>query len=216
MGFYMKYDTVIWDFNGTLVDDTALGIRSVNRMLEQRGLHPISGVEEYRNRFSFPVEDYYRDLGFDFEREPYAELAKEWFESYLAGEPELLPIDGAAEALEYMREHGLRQIILSASESRLLCAQLERFGFSDYFDCIIGGDNFLAGGKAETAKSRLGNKNHTCAMIGDTSHDYDTATAIGADPYLFCGGHEAKQRLCLTGAPVCDSLLELCRLIISK
>lgn len=212
----MRYDTVIWDFNGTLVDDAALGIRSVNRMLAARGLPEIAGVEEYRERFSFPVEEYYRGLGFDFEREPYTELAREWFDAYLAGEPELLPIEGAKEALELIRGAGLRQIILSASESVLLSTQLERFGFSEYFDEVIGGNDFLAGGKTETAMARLGYKNHRCAMIGDTSHDFDTAIAIGADPYLFSGGHESERRLRLTGAPVRGDLGELCQLIISK
>ncbi len=212
----MKYDTVIWDFNGTLVDDAALGIRSVNRMLAARGLAEISGVEEYRERFSFPVEEYYRGLGFDFEREPYTVLAREWFDAYLAGEPELLPMDGAKDALKLIRSAGMRQIVLSASESVLLRAQLERFKFSEYFDEVIGGDDFLAGGKAETAKARLGESNHTCAMIGDTSHDFDTAIAIGADPYLFSGGHESERRLRLTGAPVRGNLEELCQLIISK
>lgn len=212
----MKYDTVIWDFNGTLVDDAMLGIRSVNRMLEARGLRPISGVEEYRERFFFPVEEYYRDLGFDFDAEPYTELAKEWFEAYLAGEPQLLPMEEAREALEIIKNAGMRQIILSASESALLERQLARFGFTGYFDEIIGGDNFLAGGKAETARARLGDKNHRCVMIGDTSHDYDTAVAIGAEPYLFSGGHESAERLSLTGAAVMGSLTEICRCIIAR
>lgn len=209
----MRYDTVIWDFNGTLVDDAMLGIVSANRMLEARGLAVISGIEEYRERFFFPVEEYYRSLGFDFEKEPYKDLAAEWFGAYLTGEPTLMPMEEAAEALETVRSAGLRQIILSASESSLLRRQLDRFGFTDYFDEVIGGDNFLAGGKAETARARLGENNHRCAMIGDTSHDFETAVAIGATPYLYCGGHESRERLKATGAVVEDSLIQLCEII---
>lgn len=212
----MKYDTVIWDFNGTLADDADLGISSVNAMLRKRGLPELSGKEEYREKFSFPVMEYYRNLGFDFDREPYTKLAKEWFDSYLAGEPELLPIPEAKKALELICSAGLRQIVLSASESVLLNAQIDRFGFTKYFDMIIGKDDFLAEGKAEAARRRLGDKNGRCAMIGDTSHDFDTAVAIGADPYLFSGGHESKRRLRLTGAPVMDSLVDLCKLILSE
>jgi len=212
----MRYDTVIWDFNGTLVDDAMLGINAANKMLRDRGLREISGIDEYKERFSFPVMEYYRSLGFDFEIEPYAELAREWFSAYLAGEPELKPMHGAIEALEMIRSAGLRQIVLSASESSLLVSQIERFGFMEYFDDIIGKDNFLAEGKAEAAKKRLGEDNHRCAMIGDTSHDFDTAKAIGADPYLYSGGHESEKRLLLTGAPVRGELSELCKLIISK
>lgn len=210
------FDTVIWDFNGTLIDDMMLGIRSVNRMLASRSLPEISGLEEYRARFSFPVEEYYRTLGFDFDAEPYTALAREWFDSYLAGESGVTPMRGAAEALELFRRAGLRQIILSASESKLLHYQLNRFGFADYFDRMIGGDDFLAAGKAETARSILGNDNGTCAMIGDTSHDFEVAEAIGAVPFLFSGGHESEERLLRNGAAVSGSLTELAELIISK
>ena len=212
----MKYDTVIWDFNGTLIDDMELGIGAANKMLRDRGLSEISGTDEYRERFFFPVEKYYESLGFDFEREPYNDLAREWFDMYLAGEGSLLPMPEAATALEMVRSAGLRQIVLSASESSLLRSQIDRFGFSDFFDDIIGKDNFLADGKTAAAKKRLGDKNHTCAMIGDTSHDHATAVAIGADPYLFSGGHESAERLAATGAPVCGSLTEICRMILSK
>ena len=34
----MKYGTVVWDFNGTLLDDVEVGIRSVNKLLSDRGL----------------------------------------------------------------------------------------------------------------------------------------------------------------------------------
>lgn len=212
----MKYDTVIWDFNGTLVDDAGLGIDAANKMLRARGLSEISGIDEYKERFFFPVKEYYASLGFDFEREPYNDLAREWFDMYLAGESSLKPMSEAAEALVMIRDAGLRQIVLSASESSLLISQIDRFGFSDYFDDIIGKDNFLADGKAAAAKKRLGNKNHNCAMIGDTTHDHDTAIAIGASPYLFSGGHESAKRLSLTGVPVCDSLTEICRMILSE
>ena len=67
----MKYDHVIWDFNGTVLDDMQVGIDSVNEMLAARGLPTLSGVTEYRAAFDFPVEDYYRRLGFDFDREDF-------------------------------------------------------------------------------------------------------------------------------------------------
>ncbi len=210
----MKYDTVIWDFNGTLIDDMKLGIDSANIMLRARGLPEISGTDEYRERFFFPVEKYYESLGFDFEKEPYNDLAREWFAMYLSGEKSLQPMPEAETALGMIRDAGLRQIVLSASESSLLVSQIERFGFSDYFDDIIGKDNFLADGKAAAAKKRLGDKNQNCAMIGDTNHDFATAVAIGADPYLFSGGHESAARLSATGAPVCKSLTEICRMIL--
>ena len=53
-----NYDYVIWDFNGTLLDDVQTGIRSVNKLLLDRGLKQIDGVEHYRRIFRFPIIDY--------------------------------------------------------------------------------------------------------------------------------------------------------------
>ena len=62
----MRYTDVIWDFNGTILDDVAAGIASVNKMLSDRGLPTIKDEEHYRKIFRFPIIEYYRALGFDF------------------------------------------------------------------------------------------------------------------------------------------------------
>ena len=76
-------DFYIWDFNGTILDDVEVGIRSVNHLLRERGLRTIESREAYRQIFGFPVEEYYRKLGFDFEKEPYEVIAPLWVEQYL-------------------------------------------------------------------------------------------------------------------------------------
>ena len=78
----MKYTHLMWDFNGTIFDDAEAGIKSVNKMLLERGLAPIPSKERYQEIFDFPIEDYYRSLGFDFEREPYEVLAPIWVDLY--------------------------------------------------------------------------------------------------------------------------------------
>ena len=62
----MKHTDVIWDFNGTILDDVAAGIASVNKMLSDRSLPTIKDKEHYRKIFRFPIIEYYRSLGFDF------------------------------------------------------------------------------------------------------------------------------------------------------
>ena len=75
----MKYTDIVWDFNGTLLDDIRAGIDAVNEMLARRDLATIQSVEQYRELFCFPIIDYYAKLGFDFEKEDYySVLAPEW------------------------------------------------------------------------------------------------------------------------------------------
>ena len=56
----MKYKTVIWDFNGTIMDDVALCMDSLNTMLKARGIRTVDTVAEYHKIFRFPIKEYYR------------------------------------------------------------------------------------------------------------------------------------------------------------
>ena len=76
----MRYKHIIWDWNGTLLDDTWLCVEGINQALIKRKLAPISEAK-YREVFTFPVKDYYMKLGFDFDKEPF-EIAGDEFVSY--------------------------------------------------------------------------------------------------------------------------------------
>ena len=104
----MKYTTVFWDFNGTVMDDVHHGIRCVNHMLAKRGLPTIDSVEEYHKLFRFPVKEYYRDAGFDFDKEPYEELAVEWVDLFVAGENSLTLCPGFKEVHRALADKGIR------------------------------------------------------------------------------------------------------------
>ena len=80
----MKYDCIVWDFNGTIMDDVQIGIESVNVLLKKRGLKTLDSREEYQSKFGFPIVDYYARLGFDFDKEPYSDIAVEWVNEYTA------------------------------------------------------------------------------------------------------------------------------------
>ena len=72
----------LWDWNGTLVNDVALCSQLLNSQLQRHGHAPLGGVEEYRRVFRFPIEEYYKDAGFDFSRCPYRQLAAEYMQLY--------------------------------------------------------------------------------------------------------------------------------------
>ena len=79
------YTHVIWDFNGTVLDDIGAGLDSLNEMLRDRGLPILRDQAALQEVFCFPVREYYRRVGFDFEKESYDDvLAPLWVEGYLA------------------------------------------------------------------------------------------------------------------------------------
>ena len=204
------YTHVIWDFNGTLYDDVEAGIRSANRLLCAHGLREFLSVEEYRRTFGFPIIDYYRRMGFDFEKTPYDTLAKEWVPYYMEASKEATVYPDAVPLLDLFFKKGLTQILLSATELDMLTGQLNRLGIYGEFREVIGLDNIHARSKKAQALAWKERNPHARPLfIGDTLHDADVAAAVGGDCVLFCGGHQSRDRLAVTGYPVISDIREI-------
>ena len=212
----MKYKTVIWDFNGTLLSDMGISIDAMNAVLEKRGLPKIPDLSAFQNVFGFPVEDYYERIGLDFSKEPFKVPADEWVALYSEKMYTAPLTDGAEDALEAIKAAGCRQIILSASEKARLITHLEKLGITHYFDEIHGAEDVYAKGKADIAKE-LSKRDELfpAVLIGDTDHDFSCARAIGCDAMLFSGGFMSEERLSVLGAPVHSSLIEIAKEIVS-
>ena len=103
--------TIIWDWNGTLLDDVAAAVAALNRLLMKRGAKAIS-VEHYRRRFGFPVRPFYAELGVDLERWDWDEICED-FHRFVLEEPQQVRAE-ASTALMLAQERGWRQCILSA------------------------------------------------------------------------------------------------------
>ncbi len=199
----MKYDTILWDFNGTILDDAETGIRAVNVLLSARSLPLIRSKEHYQSLFCFPIVRYYEKLGFDFEKESYADLADEWVAEYKRNLPFARVNPGVTELMDLIAARGLTQSVLSASETGMLKEQLGALGLLDRFDEIVGADNVRAYGKTALAVDYM--KRHPgCRplLIGDTDHDADTAREAGFDCVLLPCGHQPKEVLLASGCPV--------------
>ena len=205
----MKYDLVIWDFNGTIADDVEIGIEAANVVLSRRGMKTIDSVDSYRELFCFPIKKYYEKLGFDFSIEPYEVPADEWTCEFIKREERLKLTPGCAAALSYIKERGVRQIIISSSEINMLNRELEILGVRDYFDDILGKSDNYAHGKVDMAKEWAAGREYKAVFIGDSLHDLETARAIGADCILFSGGHDLERRLAESGVPVVHSIDEI-------
>jgi phosphoglycolate phosphatase len=192
----LKYDCIIWDFNGTIFDDVQIDIDSLNVMLERRGLELVKNREEYRSGFMFPIKQWYLNRGFDLERESFDDVAVEWLNEYLSREPEAGLVEGVSETLEYFKSKNVKQIILSASEITMLKRQLKMLDVEEYFEEILGLDNVYAASKKGIALEwRKDHPDERLLFIGDTDHDYFVADAIGADCILIAEGHQSAEKL---------------------
>ncbi len=206
----MRFSHIIWDWNGTLLDDTQAGVNAVNGMLAVRGL-PTIDVPHYRDVFGFPVRDFYRAIGFRLEEEDWDAMARDFHDRFLADTTLRLHAN-AVPALENFRAAGLGQSILSASEQRILDGMLADFGIGHFFEIVCGVDNLDGYSKRNLGRAllaRLALDPASILMIGDSLHDHEVAGDLGVECLLVAQGHQSRARLQRSGAPVLDSLADI-------
>ena len=206
----MRFQHVIWDWNGTLLNDTQAGVNAVNAMLAARHL-PTLDVQTYRETFVFPVKDFYRAVGFRLEAEDWDAMAREFHDRFLADTTLRLHVD-ATHALTCFRAAGIGQSILSASEQSILKAMLSDFGVAHFFENVFGVDNLYGHSKLAMGHAlldKLAASPANILMIGDSLHDQEVAGTLGVRCLLIAQGHQSYARLAKSGAPVLNSLAEV-------
>ena len=207
-----KYDYVLWDWNGTLLDDLQMNIEIENCLLKRRGLQKFGSKEFYLNEFGFPIIDFYIKLGFDFTKESYADVADEYFEEYEKRLPSANVFPDALPVIELLRKDGIKNVIISATEHELLKKQMATFGIEDKFESVLGSEDNLGKSKVSVAIDWMKENSvdaSRAVFIGDTTHDYETAKAIGCECFFVCRGHNSKERLTETGCEVFENLREV-------
>jgi len=208
-----KYKHIIWDWNGTLLDDLELSVELINNVLVKRNLSPLT-VEGYKSIFTFPVIKYYAMTGLDFDKEPFEVVGKEWMDGYESRKKECGLAKHAIDVLELIQQKGIPQSILSAYSQKSLERFVSEFGLSNYFSHLVGLDHIYATGKIELGKqliAKLGLQKGESLLIGDTLHDHEVAMEIGADSILIASGHQDKARLMATNVRVFASLEQFYR-----
>jgi phosphoglycolate phosphatase len=204
-----RYDLIIWDWNGTLLDDLWLALDVANRMLARRAL-PTMDQDRYREIFDFPVSEYYRRAGFDFDREPFESLADEFIAGYGDRLRECSLHEPVLGLLEAFDRAGIGQAVLSASRQESLVEALAHYGLTGFFGSIAGLADHFAVSKIEVGHRLLArSRPQRAVLIGDTVHDFEVADALGVDCILVGCGHHPMHRLRATGARVYESLDKL-------
>lgn len=207
----MKVENVIFDFNGTLLDDCDMCLELLNEMLEIHGYDKVT-KSFYLEVFDFPVRDYYYKSGFQEGVDDFNELSKYFNENYLDRFKYNKLHEGVKETLEALKKKGINLIILSASEQSNLDNQVNSLGIKDYFSNVLGTTSTKGVGKTRVAEEFIKN-NHLdtskTLMVGDTLHDKLVAEVLNCKPILFSKGHVARHRLEESGATIIDNFKDL-------
>ena len=199
----MKYKHIIWDWNGTLLNDLELCVRMLNQSLSKRNIPNIT-IQEYKEKFLFPIKTFYESVGFNFDKEPFEDTNIEFHNGFEKNFKTLGLQPFAEETIITLHKKNVTQSILSATIQAKLIEQVGFFGLDRYLDNIIGLSNTPSGyGKEYEGKELLMSvdidKSKTI-IIGDSLLDFRVSKALGIDCALVYNGHNDMKRLEATGA----------------
>ena len=209
-------DHIIWDWNGTLFDDVAACIGTINIMLKKRSL-PLVDIRFYRDVFDFPVQNFYRQTGFDFNLEDWGSVAEEYHCLYLKEATGMSLRSGVRATLEGINHSGISMSVLSASEQVILSGLVRSKNIEEFFMNIRGLSDLHAVSKVMVGRQLLSDLDvnpQDVLLIGDTTHDYEVACALGCQCLLLAGGHQSEGRLracsCLQASDMDDVMKLIC------
>lgn len=205
---------IVFDFNGTLVDDLDVSIDALNECIKKYLVDvELVSKERYLEIFRFPVGPLYQELGFDFTKIDYNELANffiSYYESRAFNECKLF--DEVIPVLKSLKSEGFKLYILSASYIDLLIEMLKKYGILEYFDGLVALENKHGGSKIERGKVYFKENKidpSECVMIGDTVHDIEVAHELGMDCISYDKGHNSHSKLKSINQKVISSLFEI-------
>ena len=215
----MKYKHIIWDWNGTLVNDLTLCVDLLNVSLEKRGL-PLISENLYKQKFLFPIKKFYETVGFDFSKENFESTNEEFHSGYEANFKKLALQPYAVKTISSFKDLGITQSILSATTQRKLNTQVNFFEISRFFDNVVGISNTPSGyGKEFEGQELLRSVNISLKdtiIIGDSMLDFNVSKALGIDCALVSNGHNNIERLQATGSMTFSDIQSFADWILDK
>ncbi len=206
---------IIWDYNGTLLNDLDVCVDVINSLLIKRGLEKLSH-DAYKAVFDFPVKDYYAKIGFDFQKESFEIVGTEFIDKYNLEQQKCELQYDALKLIRSFSALGLGQSILSARLQESLEDEINAFGIEPYFTNVFGLDHHYADGKLERGRQLVKTINidpKKILFIGDTLHDLDVADKLKIKCLLIAHGHHSYKRLRARSENVFQNLTEVSEIL---
>ena len=206
-----QYKHIIWDWNGTLLDDVRLLREIVNGLLHRFGKQPIT-EEQHREMFGFPIIEYYKRMGFDFTEVTFERICIDFTGEYYNRVTECRLRKGAKKAMEAAGKMGITQSVLSVSQQSRLLKVVDHFRIGNYFTDIWGLGDHSGGTKTDLGKEYMekrGLGKEEALFIGDTVHDFEVASELGLDCILVESGYQLRERLLGCVCPVIRDFEEI-------
>ena len=188
---------IIWDWNGTILNDIQYAVKTISSLLQEHDLDPIT-IDRYRELFCFPIKSYYDKLGFTYEKVSFEQLCHHFVERFMANISSCSPFPEVLTVIQDLHQNGYTQSVLSATDQENLDIMIDHYNLNHYFTNVYGLSDKLAASKVERGKELMRISNidpKQTIMIGDTLHDLEVGEGLGIDVALITHGHQSTDRL---------------------
>ncbi|MDX2466477.1 MAG: HAD hydrolase-like protein [Acidimicrobiia bacterium] len=199
---------VIWDWNGTLVDDFPVIVDSVNTSLALLGSSPITG-DQYRTHYTRPVRVFYkRLLGREVSDAEWQQINTTFHDAYESSLDKVPLTVDARDAVAAVAAAGATQSVLSMWTHEELVPEVVRKGLDTAMVRVDGNPHTAGDTKSRLLEIHLANLNHSApaVLIGDAVDDAAAAKEVGIPCVLYDGGSHHRDQMDAVGVPVAESL----------
>ncbi|MCA1493541.1 HAD family hydrolase [Sinorhizobium alkalisoli] len=175
----MSPPLVVFDLDGTLVDTAPDLVASLNHVVTQAGIQPVTYADLTHlvgHGARAMIERAFALRGRALGEEDLASQMKAFVEFYHGSMPgESLPYPGLVEALDRLQDAGLKLAVCTNKPEMLAKRLLDGLGLVDRFAAIAGGDTFsMRKPHAEHLLSTVANAGASAeraVMVGDSLND---------------------------------------------
>lgn len=212
---------LVWDWNGTLLDDTHAVIQATNAAFAEVELAPIT-LEQYREMYCIPIPRFYkRFLGRPPTEAEWERMDGIFHRHYAEQRVACGLTTGVEELLNQWQRAGRSQSLLSMHGHEQLVPVVRGYGIEPRFVRVDGRTGPSGGSKALHMERHFaalagaagmagmqGIVPENSVVIGDALDDAVAAAHVGARVVLYTGGSHSRSSLEAAGVPVVDSLAE--------
>lgn len=203
---------LVWDWNGTLLDDVHVVLGATNAAFAEVDLEPLT-LEQYREAYCVPIPRFYeRFMGRLPTPAEWERMDGLFHRHYTERRAACGLTEGVEELLARWVTGGRSQSLLSMYGHEHLVPVVREYGIERHFIRVDGRTGPSGGSKAQHMERHfavLGDvAPESTVVIGDAVDDAVAAAHVGARAVLYTGGSHSRSSLEAAGVPVVDTLAE--------
>jgi phosphoglycolate phosphatase len=210
----MKYDLVVFDWDGTLMDSTRLIARSLQRACADVGV-TVPTERDALFVIGLNLHDTFNHVAPDLDEEGRGRLSERYRHHFLANEHEAPLYGGVVEMLAELHGAGRRLAVATGKARRGLERALDATGLRPWFEATRCADEGFAKphpGMLLMLLDITGVEPRRALMVGDTTHDLELAANAGVDAVAVSYGAHTEDLLATRPALArCGSVADLHR-----